>query len=355
MLLYATVPDFYAEVERSLDPSLAQRPVVVGGDPRKRGLVQAATPDALAAGVVVGMPVLEALERCPQARALRTNMRRYREAASRLRACFRRVTQRVEPAGLEAAWLDPEGLPLPPEALAAQLRERVSEELRWPLRVGIAPVKFLAKLAAEEAGPTGILRIDSGRITEFLGPLPVERLPGVGPKTVTRLAELGARTAGEVVALGRGLLEQAFGNHGLTILAFAQGHDRGRLRAAPHPRSLSQETTLASPEVDLAALGERLAELAQRLEGGLALERLAARRVILKVRWEDHGFTTRSRTLVHPVAEARELSELARGLLARTQAGSRAVRGLALALGGLGRSRRDDRQLELFGSRRPGG
>ena len=352
MLIYAWVPGFYAEVERSADPALADRPVIVGGDPRKRGLVQAATPDAVQEGVAVGMPMVEALERCPQARALRTNMRAYREAAQRLRACLRRQTPRVEPAGLEAAYLDASQAGAEPEDFAEELRAQVRASLGWPLRLGVAPVKFLAKLAAEEAGEKGILRVEAADVARFLAPLPVARLPGVGPKTVTRLAELSVATAGQLVALGGAVLEEEFGNHGLAILAYAEGRDHDRLRPAPHPRSLSQESSFPSAEVDLAVVGERLAELAARIEGALALERMAAKRVILKVRYADGELSTRSRTLVHPVAAAAELGDLARDLLARTQAGSRPVRGLGLAVAALARSRRDDRQLDLFAPRR---
>ena len=348
MLLYATVPGFYAEIERGLDPSLADRPVIVGGDPRKRGLVQAATPDAVEAGVAVGMPVLEALERCPHGRALLTNMRRYREGSSRLRAYFRRTSTRVEPAGLEAAYLDASERDEAPEQVAEVLRARVADELGLPLRVGIAPVKFLAKLAAEECDATGVLRVDASGVAAFLALLPVGRLPGVGPRTVGRLAELSVKTVADLCTLGRETLEAEFGNHGLAIWSHALGRDTARLRAAPHPRSLSQETTLEKPEIDLGVLEERLRQLAQRLEGGLALERLAARRVLLKVRYPDGELTTRSRTLVRPVCTADELAGLGSELLVRTQAGTRPVRGLGLAVGALARSRRDDRQLDLF-------
>jgi len=189
-LLYAEVPRFYAELERVADPALAERPVIVGGDPRKRGLVQAATLDALAQGVEVGMPVLDALERCPGARLRRTNMRAYREVAARLRAVFRRTGAPVEVAGLEAAYLDPSGGDEAAEALAGRLQREVREALRLPLRVGIASLKFVARLAAEEASEGGVRRVPLGGVREFLDPLPVQRLPGVGPHTLAALREL---------------------------------------------------------------------------------------------------------------------------------------------------------------------
>jgi len=350
MLLYATVPGFYAEVERVANPGLAGRPVIVGGDPRKRALVQSATPDALRIGVVVGMSMREALERCPQGRALRTDMRRYRNVASRLRACFRRLTHRVEPAGLDAAFLEPRRPEESADELAGHLQESIREELYLPLRVGIAPAKFLAKIAAEEAGITGILRIGPGEVASFLAPLPVSRLPGVGAKTEAKLAELSVHGVGEVAAMDRRVLEEHLGNHGLAILGYAQGRDDARLRAAPHPRSLSQESTLDADELDLPVIQERIEELARHLEAGLVLEHLAAKRVTLKLRYADQEQTTRSCTLVRPVAAARDLAALAADLLARTQAGIRPVRLVGLGVAALIRWRRDDRQLELFSS-----
>lgn len=349
MLLYAEVPCFYAEIERRDDPALAERPVVVGGDPRKRGTVQAATPDALAAGVQVGMSMIEALERCPRARAVRTDVKRYREVSARLRACFRRETERVEGAGPAAAWLDVSGQDEAPEAIARRLRERVAEELALPLRVGIAPVKFVARLASEEAGAGGVHRVGAGEVARFLGPLPVERLPGVGPRTGARLHELGIRTVGALAALEPRAVEEALGNHGLTIHEYARGRDAGRVRAAPLRRSLSQEVTLPRAEQDLAVLGERVLELAQGLEAALARERQAARRVTLKLRYAEGDAVTRTRTLARAVDAAGPLAEVARELLARTQAGGRAVRLVGLTVGQLVRARRDDRQLDLFG------
>jgi DNA polymerase-4 len=349
VLIYATVPDFYAEVERAADPELRLRPVIVGGDPRKRGLVQAATADARAAGVELGMPVVQALEKCPRAKPLRTDMRRYREASARLRTGFRAASERLEPAGLEAAWLDVTGAPQAPDEIARRLRAHIAAELELPLQLGIAPVKFLAKLAAERSGSDEISWIHTSQVQDFLDPLPTTCLPGVGPKTAEALAAQGARTVAQVRALGRARLETALGNHGVAILAFAEGRDSSRLRVAPHPRSLSQEATLPEPELDRVALGERLAELAAGLEAALQREGLEACRVILKLRYADGEAVTRTRSGISPVSDARRLLEAAQELLARTQAGSRPVRRLGLAVASLARPGTSDRQLDLFG------
>lgn len=350
-LLYAEVPRFYAEVERAADPALATRPVIVGGDPRKRGLVQAATTDALAAGVVVGMPVLEALERCRGARVRRTSMRAYRDVSARLRVLFRRAAGGVEPAGLEAAYLDAIDAAesgIEPEALARRLQREVHEALRLPLRVGIAPVKFVAKLAAEEGGPDGVRRVAHDQLRAFLAPLPVARLPGVGPRTLEALRALGIETAGDLAAAPRRTVEERLGNHGLLLLAAAQGHGEGRLRPGPRARSLSQESTLEASERDAGVLERGVRSLAGGLSALLARERLGSRRLVLKVRYGDGETVTRSRTFTRALAGPEEIAEYALELLRRTQAGERPVRLLGLAAFQLAARPRDDRQLRLF-------
>ena len=347
-ILFADVPGFYAEVERALRPELAGRPVIVGGDPRKRGLVQAASLDAMAAGVEAGMPVELALARCPRARALRTDMPRYREMDKRFRACLGRSCERLEPVGLGAAFLDVREHAEPVATLAGSLRDRVRRELGRPRRAGAAPVKFVAKLAAEEAGPDGFLAVAAADVAAFLAPLSVARLPGVGPNTVAKLAELDAHSIGALVALPRSVVEARLGNRGLELLAAAHGRGDDRIRAARHPQTLSQEATLPAGEVDRTVLGEKLRSLAERLERALGLEGLVAHRLVLKIRYEDGQVAQRSETFERGLAAAADLAAHGQELMARTHAGSRPVRLLGLAATSLGRPGRDERQLSLF-------
>ena len=351
-LLYVEVPGFYAAVERAADPSLAERPVIVGGDPRKRGLVQAATDDACAAGVVVGMPVVDALERCPRARALRTRMAFYREAATRLGATLRRVAEACEPEGFGAAFLDATGREEEAPALCARLREAVGRELGLPLVAGIAPSREIARLAAREAGPSGIGRVAPGEEAAFLGPLPPGRLPFIGPNAELRLGQAGARTVAEALSLGPARLEEILGNRARDLLDLVEGRGDARVRAERQPRTVGQETTLDPPVLAAEALREELGRLAGRLETALRLQGLAARKVTLKLRFDGPQNTTRSVTLLRALSQRQDLEEAARGLLARTEAGERPVRLVGLLLGRLGRSRRDGRQLDLFSSGR---
>jgi nucleotidyltransferase/DNA polymerase involved in DNA repair len=350
VVLYAEVPSFYASVERAAAPELATRAVIVGGDPRKRGLVQAATPDALAAGVRPEMPMLEALALCPSARAVRTEMARYREVSRRLLACLRREVERLEAVGLGAVYADASGLPAP-EATAQAWVTRVREELGLPLRVGVARTKLLARLATEEI-PEGVRRVAPAQETAFLSPIPVTRLDGVGQKTANTLAEHGAHTIGQVAALGRERLEELFGIHGLRIHASATGAEDLPVRAASHSQSLSREATLSGERFDRAGLVDHLLQLARQLEQELRVQGLAARRVTLKIRYADQSPTTRSQALATPLAGAAEIHAVAEHLLGRAQASVRPIRGLGIQLAKLVLQRESDRQLDLFPPRR---
>jgi len=351
VLAYAAVPDFYAEIECSRRPALRGTPVIVGGDPRKRGVVQSASAEARAAGVACGMLVRDALRYAPKARVLRTDMRAYREVTARLRGCFRRETERVEPAEPGAAWLDLAEADAPPAQVAARLRERIAGELALPLRVGLAPLKFVTRIAAETIEGEGVFCVSSKDLRGFLDPLPVSALPGVGQRTGAALAELGAVCVADLLRLGRAVLEERLGNHGLEIHSYAEGRDAARIRALPRPRSLSQECTLERPERAASSIEARIAELAGGLELALRRESLAARRVQLKVRYAGPGEEqqTRTETLKRAVASAAELCEVCGALLPRTAVQQRPVRGLGLAVMLLVlRPRRDDRQPDLF-------
>jgi DNA polymerase-4 len=346
-ILFAEVPGFYAAVERAEDPALSTRPVIVGGDPRKRGRVAAATPDALRAGVELEMPVLEALRLCPQARAVRTNMSHYREVSRGLMAVLRGVLPALESFGTGAVYANLAASD-DAEQRAALLQETVHDRLGLPLRVGIASAKFLARLVAQDLPEQGVGCIANGEEQAFLSPLPVTRLDGVGRKTAATLAELGAHTIGEVRELGRDRLQEAFGSHGLRIYAYSVGSDDEPVRSARHPSSISRESTVRSESLDLSVLVEQLAGLAQQLEQELLRQGLAAGKVTVKLRFADQGTTTRTQTLGAPLAAASALLQVAQVLLGRTPAGARAVRGIGLQLGALMAADETDRQLTLF-------
>jgi DNA polymerase-4 len=274
-------------------------------------------------------------------------MKRYRDASGRLFVCLRRGFDRLEPFGLGAAYLDVTGSPDPPEEIARRLQSIVADELGLGLRVGIASGKFLARLAAEEAGARGCYRVDPDRQAAFLSPFPVTRLEGVGAKTAAKLAELGAQRIGQLLEIGVRHLQEALGTHGLRIHAYAAGHDDRPVRAASHPQSLSREATLEE-SLDLAVLTSQIEDLARRLEVDLRAQGLSAGRVALKIRFSDRTTNSRSKTLAAPISSSVEIQRLAAGLLSHMSAGSRPAHGLGIQLGRLQRSDDAERQLDLF-------
>jgi DNA polymerase-4 len=350
-ILFAEVPGFYAAVERADDPRLATRPVLVGGDPRKRGRVQSATPDALAAGVVLDMPMLDALRLCPTGRNFPTNMRRYREVDRRFVVALRSVVPRIESFGLGAGFADLSGSARPGEEIARAMQDVVRETLSLPLRVGLASGKFLARLAAQQIPESGVLRIPQDEEDRFLAPLPVNRIEGVGRKTEASLAELGVRTIGDVVALGRDRLQAAFGAHGVRIYALACGRDEQPVQGTRHPKTVSRESRVEADGVDFAALSELVAGLAHQLEGELERNGVAASRISVKLRDADGSVTTRTRTLPAPVRSAADLLTEALALLDRARVGARPLRGVGIQLAELVAATEGARQLRLF----PGG
>jgi DNA polymerase-4 len=349
-ILYVEMPNFYASIERADHPELVDRPIIVGGDPRKKGLVQSATADARAAGVSTEMPVMDALRRCPEARAFRTNMVRYREVSRQLFAWLRRGVERLEPSGLGAAYFDLSLLPDPATEIAASLQAVIQKELGLPLRAGIGSGRLIARVAAEEVGEGTLRAIPPGEEAAFLAPFPATRLEGVGEKTAMALAELGATTIGEVAALPAAGLEAALGPRGLLISELAAGRD-GRPGPArgPAPR-VSRESGGMEATRDLAQLTEGLQDLAQKLVSELARQGLLALKIALKVEFSDQAAVTRSLTLAAASASAAEIHEAALRLLERTDAGSRPVTRLRVQLSELQLLGAEDRQLELFSS-----
>jgi DNA polymerase-4 len=342
------VPDFHIEVARLSDPALEHAPLVVGGDPRKRGRVRAASADLQAIGVREGMAVSEALEKLPGTRWVRTDMARARELSGLLRAAVRREVEAVETEGLAGFYLE-----APPSREAAldlvrRLEASVATATRLPLRLGIAPVRFAARLAAEDAGRAGACIIEPDELDEYLLRQPIERLPGVGPKTAARLAELGAVDVPSLRKLGLERLELLLGNHGRSLWLLACGFDPKPLRVRRRPKSLSREETFCDPGCDRSVVHASLGRLAEHLERALRRDGLQAGRIALRITFDDSRTMTRSRTLEAPVADARMLATTARELLERIDAPTQVVRRAGLVLAGLEHAGAEDRQLDLF-------
>lgn len=329
---------FYASVEQRDDPTLRGRPVAVGGAPGSRGVVAAASYEARAFGVRSAMPTARALRQCPDLVVVRPDFPRYREASQRVMAIMRQATPLVEPLSLDEAYLDvTENLWGEPLAMvvARRLKERIREELALTASAGVAPNKFLAKIASGWRKPDGLTVIAPARVEAFLQKLPVEALWGVGPVTARKLRDIGIERLVDVRAADPAALAGAVGSLAGWLRQLAQGEDPRPVRPDRPRKSVSAETTFASDLDAPAAQAEAIRRLAEQVAASLAKRRLRARTVTIKVRYGDFTTVTRSHTEAAATADAGVIGSRALALLARTEAISRPVRLLGVGTHGL--------------------
>jgi DNA polymerase-4 len=314
-ILHADLDAFYASVEQRDDPRLRGRPVLVGG-----GVVLAASYEAKARGVKTAMGGRRALQLCPDAVVVKPRMSAYSEASDAVFEVFRDTTPLVEGLSIDEAFLDVRGMRRiagSPEEIAAHLRRRVREEVGLPITVGVAVTKFLAKVASAVAKPDGLLVVPAGTELEFLHPLPVERLWGVGPVTAGRLHAHGITTVGQVAQLGEeglvSLLGRASGRH---LHALAHNRDPRRVRTGQRRRSVGGQCAIGWRRRPPEAIDAVLVGLVDRVCRRLRAGRRVCRTVVLRLRFEDFSRATRSHTLPEPTAETRIVLATARDLMA---------------------------------------
>ncbi|MHB8420005.1 MAG: DNA polymerase IV [Myxococcales bacterium] len=311
---------FYASVEQRDDPALRGRPVIVGGHP-KRGVVLAASYEVRPFGVRSAMPMARALALAPQAVVVPPRFTAYVEASARVFEIFESVTPLVEGLSLDEAFLDvtaSAALFGAPAAVAARLRRRIREELELPASAGIAPVKFVAKIASDLAKPDGQREVGEGQVRAFLAPLPVARLWGVGPRTEETLHRLGLRTLGDVAACAAAELEAKLGAGGPRLRELALGLDDRPVVPDRQQKSLGAEDTFEEDLEGEEALRPHLHAQALRVGRRLRRAGLVARVVVLKHKLSDFTLLTRRKTLPEPTDDGqilyREALALAREL-----------------------------------------
>jgi len=314
-ILHADLDAFYASVEQRDDPRLRGRPVLVGG-----GVVLAASYEAKARGVRTAMGGRRALKLCPDAVVVSPRFNAYSEASKAVFDVFKDTTPLVEGLSIDEAFLDVRGMRRiagSPEQIAARLRRRVREEVGLPITVGVACTKHLAKVASAVAKPDGLLVVPAGTELEFLHPLPVERVWGVGPVTAGKLNAHGLITVADVARLSEeelvALLGRASGRH---LHALAHNRDPRRVRTGVRRRSVGGQCAIGwkrrPPEVLDAVLVGLVDRICRRLRKG----RRVCRTVVLRLRFEDFSRATRSHTLPEPTAETGVILATARDLMA---------------------------------------
>ena len=311
-VLHADVDAFYASVAQRDDPSLVGRPVVVGS-----WVVMAASYEARAHGVRSGMATAKAQRLCPGVVVAESNWESIMAASKAVFAIFDRFTTVVEPGSLEEAFLDVSDREEPAVELAARLRREVREEAGLPLSVGVARTKVLAKIASRSAKPDGLFVVEPGRELEFLHPLPVERIWGVGPATARKLNALGLKTVGQAAELSEGELMAALGKAaGRYVHAIARNVEYRQVRRRRGRRSFGAQRALGRKPRTRKDLEQSVTDLAERLALRMQKKTRAGRTVILRLRFGDYTRATRSATLPHSTADPEAIAAAARGLLA---------------------------------------
>jgi DNA polymerase-4 len=318
-ILHVDMDAYYASVEQRDHPELRGQPVIVGGI-QGRGVVSAASYEARKFGIHSAMPIATARRLCPQGHFLQVRMQHYAQIGRQIRDIFFSFTPLVEPLSLDEAFLDVRGCEqtiAPAPEIARRIKQRIREETDLIASVGVAPNKFLAKLASDHGKPDGFVVVPAERVSAFLAPLPVGRIWGVGKKAEQRLQALGIRTIGQLAALPEKLLGQHFGANGRHIWQLAHGQDDRKVVPDREAKSISTETTFGQDIGDRAVLRAALLDLVDHLASRLRQAGLYARSIDLKIRSSAFRTWTRSVSLAEPTHRTDALWQVAGELLER--------------------------------------
>ena len=329
---------FYASVEQRDNPDLRGRPVAVGGDPSKRGVVAAASYEARTFGVRSAIPMATAVRLCPSLVVVHPDFTKYRSVSQQVFEIFRRVTPLVEPLSLDEAYLDvtenswqePRGT-----RVARRLKDEIRAATGLTASGGVAPNKFLAKIASGWQKPDGLTVIPPERVEMFLQSLPVDALWGVGPVTARKLRARGIDKLVDVRTADPAALREAVGSLADWLQQLALGIDDRQVVSEHDPKSSGSENTFASDLTDLDEIRNEIRSMAGDAAAWLVRHELYARTVTIKVRYHDFTTITRSHTEA-PTRDADSIVGRALALLERTEAGPRPVRLLGVSVHNLG-------------------
>lgn len=307
MIVHVDMDAFFASVEVLDNPGLKGKCVIVGGGPN-RGVVSAASYEARRYGVHSAMPIYQARQRCPQGIFLRPRGRRYRELSGRVMAVLARFSPLVEPVSIDEAYVDISGcenLHGAPEAIGRKIKAAIHADSGLSCTVGIAPLKFLAKIASDMDKPDGLTCIHSEAMPDFIGSLPVSKVPGVGLRTREQLERMGIATLGDVRRFPEALLRRRLGKYGARLAELAAGVDPSKVKPIRPVKSISSEETLPADTRDKEQLRSYLLKQAEDVGRQLRKKGLRAGTVTLKVKHADFSQVTR-RSALHQPARASE-------------------------------------------------
>ena len=352
-ILHVDMDAFYASVEQLDQPEYAGRAVIVGADPKAgtgRGVVAACSYEARELGVHSALPISRAWRRCPNGVYLRPRMVRYQEVSVAIMGILRRYTDMVEPISIDEAFLDVSGstaLMGPAEGIARDVKAAIKTETGLTASVGVAPNKFLAKIASDLDKPDGFVVVRSTEVESFLVALPVSKLWGVGPKTATHLEKLGVHTIGELAAIGRQKMIETLGASGEHLWHLARGEDERPVVSGWEPKSISNETTFERDTSDNDLLLKTLRGLSDKVAARLRRQGFKTRTISLKLRYASFTTFTRQKSVPEALDTGNEIFALIRTLFEKFSL-EESVRLIGVGSSNLLRASDDEAQLSLF-------
>ena len=317
-IIHIDMDAFYASVEQRDNPELRGKPVIVGGHPTQRGVVAAASYEARKFGIHSAMPTSRAMRLCPQVILVRGQMSRYREISREIRAILYSFTPLVEPLSFDEAFLDVTAC-LEKYGTGAkigkEIKTRIGEITQLSCSVGVAPNKFVAKIASDLKKPDGFVVVRPEKVDEFLKDLPVSRIWGVGDATEARLHEMQVQTIADLQKIELHELIRKFGKWGARLFELSRGIDERPVSPERETKSISRETTFSKDISDFEQLQELISELARDVAAELHHEKLMARTVQIKARYADFTTISRSFTFKEPMDHSTLITEASKALL----------------------------------------
>ena len=348
-IIHLDMDAFYPAVEVLDNPELKGKPVIVGGT-RERGVVSSASYEARRFGVHSAQPMARAMRLCPQGVFLPSRMERYKEVSDEVFEIFFRFTPLVEPISIDEAFLDVTGstrLFGPPVDIAKKIKHRVREETGLTVSAGIAPSKFIAKIASDLNKPDGLTVVPPDRIRAFLDPLPIEKMWGVGKATREALIRLNIHTFKDLRQTPAQVLEKKFGKYGIKMHQLAMGVDERDVIVHHEAKSVGHEVTFSHDILDRGEAKEELLSLANRVARRMRRHGLSGKTITLKVKYNDFVQITRSATLPASTDDGPEIYANACRLSEKTSLGQRPVRLLGISLSQLSHAGSEG-QISLF-------
>jgi DNA polymerase-4 len=355
MILHLDMDAFYASVEQLDQPWLKGRCVIVGGTGR-RGVVSAASYEARAFGVRSAMPVFQARQLCPSAVFVPPRMPRYQEISRQIMALLQAFSPRVEPVSIDEAFMDlggTERLHGAVQDIARRIKQCIRETVHLTCSIGVAPNRFLAKVASDFQKPDGLTLIGPDHVTDFIRRLPIGKVPGVGPKAQAKAAALGICFLGDIGKFPETILVSHFGAYGRRLFELAGGKDSSAVEPHTLSKSISSECTFPEDTLDPSALSRCLLAQAEEVAAGLRKEGVRARTVVLKIKHADFELHTRRITFGPPTQSSKELYRQALRLLEDYRLDQK-IRLIGLGAAGFVPAGAP-RQMELFAEKRPTG